>query len=187
MGVIITPQSELGKELRKWEQTHTQYSIDENGESKPGNPYVYRPYPKMLYKANALANGKPSCMAPAPQVWDFTSMDQYERALLTAETFTKSCQKIVKDEAAYAIAKGQGWAESPKDALELYEQQQQAIAQAAAEAAHAVQRMSEKAKAEHAAAEKTTSAHVTDLVSVPKSKRGRKPKAKPMSGSTAIE
>lgn len=43
-GVAITQDSNYAKELRKYEATHTQYG-------PPGRPYVYREYPKRLYKA----------------------------------------------------------------------------------------------------------------------------------------
>jgi hypothetical protein len=171
MPVVITPSSELGKELRKWEQHHTQYSLTEDGNSQPGNPYQYRPYPKMLYKAHQRPNGQPGCMLPPPYAFEFASMDQYERACLEIEAFNKTCYTVVHDESQERIARGQGWATDPKGALDLFEQAQQAIAQAAAEAAFAARRMSESAQQEFSEAEASTSEHVTDVT---KGRAGKK-------------
>ena len=60
-----------------------------------------------------------------------------------------------------------------REALDQFEKEQQDIAELAAKTAWQVQRMSEKAQAEFARAEDTTSAHVVDVVG---SRRGR-PKA----------
>lgn len=47
-GVLIVPGSNFVKEVSKFEQFHTRYTAGTNG---PGNPYVYRPFPKMVYRA----------------------------------------------------------------------------------------------------------------------------------------
>jgi hypothetical protein len=172
MGVVIQPDSELGKELQRWEQFPVRTST---GETLPaGNPYVFRPYPKMLYKAHPFRTGKTLCFAPAVSPFGWTDPNQYQQALIEADAFNKSCQRIVGSESDHAIAKGQGWCETPDLALAFHEQQQDAIGQAAAEAAYSVQRMGEKARGEFDAASDATDVHVTD-VPAPK-RRGRKPK-----------
>lgn len=169
--IVINPHSALGKELRKWEQHRTE--LVPRG-SNPGNPYVFRPYPRMLYRAQALPNGKTACMMPQPSPYEYQSASEYERACLLKESFDRLCQRIVPDEGAERIAVGQGWSLTAPDALARAEQEARAIGQAAAEAAYAASRMSDKAKAELSAADQTTHEHVTDVVGIKKGRRGRK-------------
>ena len=67
----------------------------------------------------------------------------------------------------------QGWVTHPAEAIEQFEVRRQAESKAAAEAAYAVQRMSEKARSEYATASATEPEHVTDVQ--PKPRRGRPP------------
>jgi hypothetical protein len=166
--IQINPYSELGRELRKWEQFPSAYG-------PAGNPYVFRAYPKMLYRAQRRPNGQFACMLPAPTPYDFANAGEYERAVLLKDTFDKSCTCIVGDESEERIRSGQGWSDSIPSALALAEEEQRAIGQAAAEAAYQAQRMSDKAKAEYVNAEAQTAAHVVDVAPVQK-KRGRAPK-----------
>ena len=131
--------------------------------TQPGNPYVYRPYPKMLYKAQKNPMGTVLCMMDAPHPYAFDKPEQFERAMLLFEVFNKSCQKIVDDDAAEAGAKGQGWCDSIQAAIEHFERQEQAVGNAAAEVLHAAQGMSAKAKRELATVERQTSEHVVDV------------------------
>ena len=167
-GLVINPHSALGKELRKWEQHRTE--LVPRG-TNPGNPYVYRPYPKMLYRAQALPNGQYGCLAQAPNPYTFERPEAFERAVLMVESFNRSCTRIVSDEGQERIAIGQGWALDPQAAMAVYEQEQQAIGNAAAEAAHAAQGMTSKARAELTAADASTHQHVTDVKG---SKKGAK-------------
>lgn len=185
--VQINPHSELGKELRKWEQHHSE--LTPRG-THPGNPYVYREYPKMLYKAERHPEtGQPTCQAARPNPWAFVHIPDrearaqfYDEACQQAERWSKEHQKIVHDEAGERLAKGQGWAKTPAAALEQFEQEQQAIAEAAANTAYLAQRMSEQARAELKAADAETDQHVVD---VQPTKRGRTPKA--VTGSGPVE
>src|SRR5262245_20621354 len=176
-----SPSSDLGKELRKWEQHHTVLALTEDGDSQPGNPYVYRPFPAMLYRAE-LVNGKATVTEGLPQ-WSPLYPDEkaYERAILEAENGNKRRQKIVKSESEKLIARGQGWCDSPTEALERLEQQQQAISTAAAEANYAAQRMSESARAEWKDAGEATEHHVVDVTGSGK-RRGRPKKITTGSG-----
>ena len=159
-GLVINPHSALGKELRKWEQHRTE--LVPRG-TNPGNPYVYRPYPKMLYRAQPLPNGQTACLAQAPNPYTFERPEAFERAVLMVESFNRSCTRIVSDEGQERIAIGQGWALDPKAAMAVYEQEQQAIGNAAAEAAYAAQGMTSKAREELKAADASTHQHVTDV------------------------
>lgn len=162
-GLVINPHSALGKELRKWEQFPS--DLTPRG-TRPGNPYVFREYPKMLYKAQRMPNQQMACMLPAPHPYDFQRPEDFDRALLFKESFDRSCFKIVANDAEERIAAGQGWALTIDAAIALHEQQQQAIGNAAAEVAHAAQGMTETAKRELHAADQQTHEHVTDVVPV---------------------
>lgn len=146
MGVVVNPDSELGREMAKWEK-----------------PWVYVEYPRMLYKAFKRDNGKVMCL-------DNPLMYRDEAGALGAEAFNRQCQRIVRSDDERARAEAEGWRATVKDALDHFEALEQAIAQAAAEANFGVRRMSEQARAEKAAADAETHEHVTDVVPV---KRGR--------------
>lgn len=161
MGVVINYESELGKELLKWEQFPKHMA--DGTVLQPGNPYTYRPYPKMLYKAQQWRNGKMLTAAPAVSPFGWTDPNQYQQALLEAEAFNKTCYRIVKDEGQHAIAKGQGWVETQPDALEQAEQDRADAMREAAEAAFAAQGMGEKARAEFDAATDASEAQVSDV------------------------
>jgi len=167
-GIVINPHSPLGKELRKWEQHQSE--LTPRG-TQPGNPYVYRPYPKMLYKARIQRNGQAACLMPAPDPYAFDRADLYERDVLAVDSFNKSCQRIVADESQERIAKGQGWCDDPQSALAQFEREQQEIGNAAAEAAFYAKRMSDTAQREFQQAAGATHEHVVDVAG---SKRGRK-------------
>jgi hypothetical protein len=117
-------------------------------------PDFPEPFPKMLYKAFKRDNGKVQCLDPRD------------------EDFSRRCYMTVQNDAELARAKGQGWREHPLEAIELFEQQERELAQAAAEAAFAAKRMSEKAQAEFKAAGEATADHVAD-VPAPKKRPGR--------------
>lgn len=172
MGVVINPESELGKELQRWEQFPVR--LPDGSTAPAGNPYVYRPYPKMLYKAQIFRGGKASCFAPAVSPFGWTDPNQYQQALLEADAFNAACQKTVPDAGAHGIAKGQGWCESPEEAMAHYTAEQDALGRAAAEAAYSAQRMGEKARAEFEAASDASDVHVTDVTPA---KRGRPAKS----------
>jgi hypothetical protein len=186
MPMLITPDSAWGKELTRWNTPRNQFvrttddqiALDVNGQPMKGmNAIGYEPYPKMLYKAQVLPNGKASVGQTPPHPM-YMEPAEYERQCLFLETFNRSCQKVVHSEAEDLLAQGQGWRASQPDALALYEQQQQELAQAAAEATHAAQRMSAKAQAEFAIAEDATHVHVAD-VPAPR-RRPRRPRTPPM-------
>ena len=81
-------------------------------------------------------------------------------------------RKIVQNKAEHDEAVG--WSEHAADAKAVFERGQELTENAAAEVAYAVQRMSERAKAEYAKASTDSPEHVTDIA--PRKKPGRKPK-----------
>lgn len=169
MGIVrnANPTSAYEKELARWDLKTTEYLEDDNGQRLYGyNAAGYQPFPKMVYKAHRRENGKVMCM-------DMDALYAADANVqLRAEAFNASCMKIVGNQAELDRAREEGWRGSPKDALEHHEALQQDIAKAAAETNWGVQRMSDKAQREHAAADAATDAPITD-VPVRKT-RGRK-------------
>ena len=142
-GIVIVPGSNYAKEMAKFEQFPSKY-----GET-PGNPYVYRPFPKMVYKAE-LWQGKVVCMATVePNA--YVNVNEQMRAEEAARLFTEKCQRTVKDEQEYQRALEMGYRDSPPEAVTWLEAKQRSIADAAAERNYADRNMGEKAKAEAAA------------------------------------
>lgn len=142
-GIVIVPGSNYAKEMAKHEQFPSKY-----GET-PGNPYVYRPFPKMVYKAE-LWQGKPVCMA-AVDANAYINPSEQLRAEEAARAFSERCQRTVNDQMEYQRAMEAGFRESPVEAVEYLEAKQRSIADAAAERNYADRNMGEKAKAEAAA------------------------------------
>lgn len=179
-GIVINPNSELGKELRKHEQHRTE--LVPRG-TNPGNPYVYRPYPAMLYRAQRHPRtGKGSVVEVPPHPMHCKDDKDYERQCLETESFNRSNQRIVKDEFEAAIASGQGWCETPIAAMDRYEMDQIELGNLSAQAAYGVQKMSGKAKEEFAMAEASSEHHVVDVVGTSKKRRGRPKRLKAVTG-----
>ncbi len=135
MAVVLSPDSELAKELAKWDQPN----------------YRHVPFPKMVYKAWPRENGRVECGDPGVAVGD-----------AVAEAFTRRCQRTVRDESEQRIAQGQGWYDTPTAAIAGYEAEQRAVATAAAEANFAVTKMSPKAQAERTKREAATDKQVPE-------------------------
>lgn len=186
MPVVVNHESAMGLELEKWEQHRTKYVSDDRA---PGNPYTYRPFPQMLYKAKPWVReqGTVRCQAPVPVSYGWPTPDAYNQAEMETARFNKENLLTVRNEAELAEARKQGWRGSPLEAEQYYEALQQDIAQAAAEANFGVRRMSEQAQAEYAAAGDSTHEHVVDLVGVPKATRGRPPGARVVTGTGVQE
>jgi hypothetical protein len=140
-GIAIVPGSNYANYMQQFEQFPSKYG------SSPGNPYTYRPFPKMLYKASRF-NGTPCCMAAQPDPIEFKNPAEWDRMCQLAIRFTDSCQKIVKDEREMSIAMESGWRENPQEAVEWLIERDLAISQANAHREYEDRNMSEKAKAE---------------------------------------
>jgi hypothetical protein len=161
MPVVYTPESEYKKELDRWNTPKRQGGFAPDGHEE---------FPLMLYKAFAYEKhgGKTMCGDPLAAVGD-----------PDAETFSRKCQLIVRDESKRDRAMSDGWAATPTKALEVYETAQQGVARAAAEEAFRVKRMSDKAEQEfHTAQDQADGfSHVPDPAA-PKRKPGRPKKVK---------
>jgi hypothetical protein len=146
--IVRSGESEYDRELAKWDLPKRMGGYNADG---------FEPYPRMLYKAHRRENGKVMCM-------DMDALYGGDMAAVArAEAFNHACQKTVQSDEQYRIAKGQGWSDTPTDAIALHEREAQALATAAAEAAYSVQRMSEKARAEHAKADAATEHPLADV------------------------
>jgi hypothetical protein len=154
MGMVISPESELGKELAKWNK-----------------PYVYNAFPRMMYKARRRPDGVVSVF----EADDARLGGQIGSGV--AEAWTRGCQKTVNDEAEQRRARDEGWRETQDEALKHFHELEKFVADAAAHRAHEDRNMSEKAKAEAAAHEEETFGHVAEVPEKPKAKRGRPRKA----------
>lgn len=142
MSLIITPESDLGKELARW--------------NKPYDPSDPRnQFPKMLYQAVKRKDGTPS----VGEVDDSTCGGTTG----AAEAFNRRCQLIVKSEQEEREALGRGWRLSPADALARFEEKERSIANAAAHRAYEDRNMSDAAKAEAAAADAATEEHLPEV------------------------
>lgn len=152
MGIVTNPESELGKEIARWDRPRNKFDAD----GRPGMRCVgYEPFPVMVYRAKKLETGKVICCDINPA---------------TGEMHT-GCTLTVHSDLELDQRRSEGWRDSPKDALAHFEALEREIAQAAAEAQWAAQRMSDKAQAELKAANDATSDHVVDVTARSK-KRG---------------
>jgi hypothetical protein len=174
MAVVAQPETAAGRELAKFEQHRTKYTSDD---VPPGNPYQYRQFPQMLYKANYHPIEKRMvCMADPPQLIAFATQAEFQRAENYVEQFNRSCYRIVKSEDEERIAKNDGWRNSPKEALDECERSRRAVADIAANRHYSDQTMSESARAEAASADASTDDHLADIPA-PARARGRKENA----------
>lgn len=116
MSIVNTGQTELDQEIARWNK-----------------PYVFTPYPRMLYRGLLKSNGS-------------TQVDQ----------------RIVASAGEQREAEADRWVESPSGATEQVETVQQEISQAAAEANAAATKMSWKAQRERKAREDATDKHLPE-------------------------
>lgn len=144
-GVLINQTSNFAKEMAKFEQFPSPYG-------NPGNPYVMREFPKMLYRAE-LWKGKPLCMAAPPDPYEFPNPMELQRVEDQARRFTERCHITVKDEREQQKAFENGYRETPAEAVEYLVNRQRGEGVAAAERHYEDRNMSEPAKAEAKAEE----------------------------------
>ena len=154
MSIQITAESDLGKELAKWEK-----------------PYKFEPFPAMMYKANRRPDGVISVGE--------ANDERLGGQPGCAEAFSATCQTTVKDETEMVRALELGWRKSPHDAMEHFEEKERLLSTSAAHRAHDDRNMSPAAKREAAAAEGSTVEHVAEVPRKklpPKKRRGKAPK-----------
>lgn len=151
------PTTAMEKELDRWDRPKRDGGMNADG---------YEPFPKMVYKAHQLENGKVA-------VFDITAIYGTDlNAVTRAEAFNKRCELIVNSQHELDKALDNGWRQSPKEALAYHESLQQDIAKAAAEAAYTVQRMSDKAQREYKQADEATEHPLTDVAAPKRGPKG---------------
>lgn len=155
-GFPISVDTELGKELKRWERP---------ADYRPEN----HPYPKMLYKAYKGTDGVIRCMDTEPVSFRFADMGVYQREIDRIKNFNESCQKVVQSQDEHKAAHANGWRETAKEAEAAQMAWEHDMQTAAAERAYQDRNMSEKAQAEIAAAEVAT---LEPLAEVPEKRRG---------------
>jgi hypothetical protein len=159
MSVQWPEESEYKKILRKWDAPKREGGYNRDG---------YEPFPRMLYKPQ-----------PHPLSGRFmVSLDRDEisldktRVIVDAQAFNASCQLVVNDENEMERAKGHGWRETQGEAMAWHEGELDRLAHAAADRNRDDSRMSEKAKAEADAIDRTLDGHRGEI---PEQPRMRKP------------
>lgn len=161
-GALVSLESDLGKELEKWER-------------KPGWKPEDHPYPRMLYRAEHRPDGKRS----VGEVRDSLFPVQGEKGPFVvagaAEQWSRRCQKTVQNESEYLLAFGQGWRGHPHEALDLLEAEDATVFSVTAERHASDARMSEKAQAEAAKVDAST---LKQIPSIPVAKERPDPMAK---------
>jgi hypothetical protein len=167
-GIAVIPGSNYQKEMAK----HEQFPHDKWAFGNPGNPYTYRPYPKMLYRAEHF-NGQVRCMAAPPDSYDFKDDREFKRAEEAALRFTDKCQRIVNSQEEQARAWEDGWRESPAEAVARLEARDRELSTAAAHRAYEDRNMSEAARREIAAELKDADEHLAEVPTAAERKRRR--------------
>lgn len=171
MGVVRTGDSEYDKEIAKWDTPRRQGGYRPDG---------YEQFPMMLSKAQKKPNGQYSVheQPPLRYLYPAGSMGdaEWSMAVLRAEEFTKSCQMTVRSQQEMDRAVSNGWVVGQEEALAAAQKWETAIADAAAERLYRDQHMGEKARAEAAAIDASTSEHIADIPA-PKRRPGRPAKS----------
>jgi len=139
-GIAVIPGSPYAKYM-------AQFESHPFGGFPAGNPYTYKPFPKMVYKAFRY-NGAPACMAAPPDPFDYPNPAQCERVQAAVEQFNRKCQLIVNDEKEYQKARENGWCEGPAEALEWLKERDRTISLLDTHREYEDRNMSEAAKAE---------------------------------------
>ena len=157
-----SPSTDYGKELAKHEQHHTRFT---NDEVPPGNPYVYREYPRMVYKAvQHPKTGQMFCMAIDPSPMMFSFPQEYQNACAATAMLNRQCYRVVQDDTEFRIAKNDGWHESPGQALSGHEEDHwKTVVEDTAKRHFSDRRMSPEAQAEAAAVDASTEHQVPDV------------------------
>jgi hypothetical protein len=140
-GIVVVPGSNYANEMQKFEQFPSKYG------NAPGNPYVYRPFPKMVYRAEEW-KGKVACLAAPPDPSEFANPAEFQRTEEQARKFTDRCCRVVQNETEYLTARADGWRENPADAMTAGLERQRSVGTAAAERNYDDRNMGELAKRE---------------------------------------
>lgn len=166
MAVVWQPNSRAAHLAVQFEQHPTSVvAVDHNGEAiKIGNPYQFREFPKMLYRAREQG-GIYECVTAEPDPLAYEKPDQYQRAQDRWHRDMQAATLTVGSADEERRAFEQGFRNTPDAAIQLLKDRETARARAQAEAQWAVNRMSEKAQQEFAAKDASTGDFVSDVTS----------------------
>ena len=167
MAIVISPSSELGKELARWQQPNYNPNDAKNR------------YPKMMYKAHVRPDGINSCGEMNDGI--------FGGAPGAAEAWSKRCLLIVHSEQEERANLERGWRETQDEALALLEAKQENVSTAAAHRHWEDRNMSELARAEAKEADDATAEHVAEVPEkrLDKSRTKDKPKRGPAASNAA--
>ena len=165
-GIAIIQGSAHQREMAKFEQfPHSKWAF-----GNPGNPYTYRPFPKMLYKAERW-NGKLACQEAPPQRYEFKDDKSFILAEEATLRWNANHQLTVKDEVEMSRAMESGWRETPQDALDFAHARDEAHATAIAHTNYEDRHLSDAAKAEKLAAENEAGEPLPEIAAKPRGRR----------------
>lgn len=169
---LVNPESPETKEMVKWEQFPSKWTLG----AAPGNPYQYRPFPAMVYRAHQipaphLGAGKLAVSLGEPEFYGFRDQQEWERARESAARFTTSCQRIVNDEAELSRAMEDGWRPTPGEALAHAEARANVISHETHKRQSADSAMSEGARAEAEQFERENFGHQPEIPTAAARKR----------------
>jgi hypothetical protein len=161
--VEVSTKTEIGKHL--WAN-----------ERKPDYDPRNHPYPKMMYKAFKGEDGVVRCMDSEPKPFLYPNQEMYRMACERVSNFNLTCQRTVglvpdNGPAEQRAAEEEGWRSTPREAMDFVFSLENAITKAASERAYQDRNMSEKARAEVAAAEAETSDQVPEVKEKPAVKK----------------
>jgi hypothetical protein len=146
-GILVTPGSAHQVYMAKFEQLpHSKWAF-----GNPGNPYVFRRWPAMMFHAERR-NGQIKCMDTEPQRYEFQHEANYLQAIEGARHFTAKCIRTVAGQEEWARAMNDGWRDSPDDAIKACEERENVKSTVIAHGNYEDRNMSERALAEKDAA-----------------------------------
>lgn len=147
-GMVVTPGSAHQREMAKFEQLpHSKWAF-----GNPGNPYKFRRWPAMMYKAERR-NGQIKCMESEPQPYEFQHERNYIQAIEGAKQFTAKCIRTVESQEQWARSMEEGYRDSPEDAIQACKERENAESTAMAHLNHEDRNIGELARREKTAAE----------------------------------
>ena len=157
--IPVSTRTEIGKHI---------WSHERKADYRPEN----NPYPRMMYRAYKGEDGVVRCMDAEPKPWLYANQEMYRMACEQVAQFNLSCQKTVgvipeNGPAEERAAQEEGWRTTPQAAMESVFALQRAITTAAAERSYRDRNISEKARAEVAAAEAETPDQLPEIKQKP--------------------
>lgn len=164
--------SQYGRLVRHWNKRKADGGMNANGFEK---------FPMMLHCARETQpeSGTWVTSKPEPEFIGFRNEAEWGRELQRVSNFNKTCQQVVQNEQEYdrLCANGEGWRDTPAEAMAFRESLEAEIGTAALETEIASRKMSPAAQREAREAINATSDHVPEIPRTPVRKPGKRPAA----------